>query len=198
MIEQSIAYIRNLIKDPRVASVSPTSLHAIEKMLKGIDFNKIDTMVEYGPGDGVITRELLKRLKPDAMLFAIEINEPFAKDLAKTKDDRLIAIHGSAEDVHEFLSARGIHEADMVLSGIPFSLIRYRTRIKIISATRSILKPTGTFLVYQASIQINGLLKKFFNDVDIQYAWKNIPPLVIFRATGPRHHQAPPPRRKGK
>jgi phosphatidylethanolamine/phosphatidyl-N-methylethanolamine N-methyltransferase len=198
MIEQSITYIKNLIKDPRVASVSPTSLHSIEKMLKGVDFDKIDILVEYGPGDGVITRELLKRLKPDATLFAIEINEPFANDLAKSKDERLIVIHGSAEDVHEVLSARGINEADMVLSGIPFSLIRYRTRIKIISATRTILKPTGTLLVYQASIQLNGLLKKFFNKVDIQYAWKNIPPLVIFRATGRRLHQAPLSKRKGK
>jgi len=197
MIEQSITYIKNLIKDPRVASVSPTSLHAIEKMLKGIDFNTIDIMVEYGPGDGVITRELLKRLKPEAKLLAIEINEPFANDLEKTEDNRLITIHGSAENVRDMLSSRGISEVDMVLSGIPFSLIRYRTRIKIISETRAILKPSGTFLVYQASIQLNGLLKKYFSEVDIKYTWKNIPPLVIFRAIGHLRHQAPLPRRKG-
>jgi phospholipid N-methyltransferase len=198
MIEQSITYIKNLIKDPRVASVSPTSSHAIEKMLKGIDFSQIDIMVEYGPGDGVITYEILKRLKSDARLFAIELNEPFAKELAKTDDDRLIVIHGSAEDVCEVMSAHGIEQVDLVLSGIPFSLIRYRTRVKVLTATRSILKPNGLFLVYQASIQLNGLLKKFFKQVDIQYAWKNIPPLVIFQAKGQLLHQARPTKRRGK
>jgi phosphatidylethanolamine/phosphatidyl-N-methylethanolamine N-methyltransferase len=198
MIEQSIAYIKNLIKDPRVASVSPTSAHSIEKMLRGIDFSDIDTIVEYGPGDGVITRELLKRLKSNAKLFAIEINEPFAADLAKTNDERLVVIHGSAEDVREMLSSHGTSEVDLVLSGIPFSLIRYRTRVKILSVTRSILRPGGTLLVYQASIQLNGLLKKFFKDVDIKYTWKNIPPLVIFRATGRPLRQDPRPRRKAK
>ncbi len=193
MIEQSITYIKNLIKDPRVASVSPTSSHAIEKMLKGVDFSQIDNMVEYGPGDGVITKEILRRLKPDARLFAIEVNEPFAKDLASSKDDRLIVIHGTAEDVREMIASHGIEQVDMVLSGIPFSLIKHRTRVKIISATRSILKPDGLFLVYQASIQINRLLKKFFNEVDVKYAWKNIPPLVIFLATGRPHHQARQP-----
>ncbi len=196
MIEQSITYIKNLIKDPRVASVSPTSAHAIEKMLRGVDFSQIDTMVEYGPGDGVITRELLQRLKPDARLFAIEVNEPFAKVLARTKDDRLTVIHGTAEDVHQMIAAHGIEEVDMVLSGIPFSLIKYRTRVKIISETRAILKPDGLFLVYQASIQVNGILKKFFKEVDVQYAWKNIPPLVIFKARGHLHHLARQPRQK--
>ncbi len=196
MIEQSITYIKNLIKDPRVASVTPTSAHAIEKMLRGIDFSQIDTLVEYGPGDGVITRELLKRLKPSARLFAIEINEPFARELAGMEDDRLTVVHGTAESVHKILEEHGIEQVDMVLSGIPFSLIKYRTRVNIISETRGILKPSGLFLVYQASIQINGLLKKYFKDVDVQYAWKNIPPLVIFRATGHPHHPARPPRQK--
>lgn len=184
MIEQSITYIKNLIKDPRVASVSPTSAHAIDKMLKDIDFAHIDTMVEYGPGDGVITREILRRLKPGAKLFAIEANKPFANHLSSTDDNRLTVIHGSAEDVNDMLATYGVEEVDIVLSGIPFSLIRYRTRIKIISGTQTILKPSGVFLVYQASIQLNGLLKKYFRQVDVQYAWKNIPPLVIFRAMG--------------
>ena len=195
MNEQSITYIKNLIKDPRVASVSPTSSNAIKKILNGIDFSQIDVMVEYGPGDGVITRELLARLKPEAKLFAIEVNEPFANELANSTDNRLTVIHGSAEQVREMLSSYGVEQVDLVLSGIPFSLIRYRTRVKIVSATREVLKPGGSFLVYQASIQLNGLLKKFFKSVSIEYAWKNIPPLVIFRAIGHPHHQVHRPKR---
>lgn len=195
MIEQSITYIKNLIKDPKVASVSPTSANVIAKMLKEVDFDSIKVLVEYGPGDGVITRELLKRLKPDARLIAIELNEPFVRELGKIDDQRLIVVHGSAENVRSILAEHGVKDADLVISGIPFSLIRYRTRVKILSATRVILNDDGSLLVYQASIQLKSLLQKYFKDVSVQYAWKNIPPLFIFRAKG-RHPR--PPRRPGR
>lgn len=195
MIEQSITYIKNLIKDPKVASVSPTSANVIAKMLKGVDFESIKVLVEYGPGDGVITRELLKRLNPDAKLIAIELNEPFVRELGKIDDQRLTVVHGSAEDVRSILSEQGVHDVDLVISGIPFSLVRYRTRVKILSATRVVIKTEGSLLVYQASIQLKSLLQKYFKDVSVQYAWKNIPPLFIFRATG-RHHR--PSRRQDR
>lgn len=195
MIEQSITYIKNLIKDPKVASVSPTSANVIAKMLKGVDFENIQVLVEYGPGDGVITRELLKRLNPDAKLIAIELNEPFARELGKIDDQRLIVVHGSAEDVRSILTSRNIKDVDLVISGIPFSLVRYRTRVKILSATRVVISNEGSLIVYQASIQLKSLLQKYFKDVSVQYAWKNIPPLFIFRATGRPHR---PSRRQGR
>lgn len=198
MIEQSITYIKNLIKDPKVASVSPTSANVIAKMLKGVDFEAIQILVEYGPGDGVITRELLKRMRPDAKIIAIELNEPFARELGKIDDARLIVVHGSAENVRSILSEHGIKAVDLVISGIPFSLVRYRTRVKILSATRVILHNDGTLLIYQASIQLKGLLQKYFKDVSVQYAWKNLPPLFIFRASGRHPRQPRQPARKAR
>ena len=104
MVEESFRYIKNFIRDPRVASVTPTSNYATQVLFRDVDCSKCDNIVEYGPGSGVITREILRQMKPSARLIVIEINESFYNELKKYRDPRLIVELGSAEQVDEIIA----------------------------------------------------------------------------------------------
>ncbi len=192
MVEESIQYIRNFIKDPLVASVSPTSGHATRELMKGMDLSTSSLVVEYGPGNGVITKELLRKMPEHARLLAVEINEDFYRELKRLEDPRLILVKGSAEDIVGIMRKLDLPKADVVVSGIPFSMLKPPIRRSIVEGTQEVLQHGGSFHVYQASKQMRRLLREYFQEVEITFVWKNLPPLFILRANLPRPAQARP------
>jgi phospholipid N-methyltransferase len=46
----TLYYLKNLITDIHVASITPTSRFGVEKVLEKIDFQKNKLILEYGPG----------------------------------------------------------------------------------------------------------------------------------------------------
>jgi SAM-dependent methyltransferase len=69
------------------ASMFPSSRHLANALTRPIDFRRARTIVELGPGTGAVTNEILKRLRPDAKLFAIDINPIFIDHLTATCRD---------------------------------------------------------------------------------------------------------------
>ena len=106
--------------------------------------------MEYGPGVGTFTGEILRRLRPDGTLVAIETNRDFVRYLRRTlRDDRLHVVEGSAADAQDNLRERGLGRADYVISGIPYSTMDPELRERILRTTHDVLQPDGAFLVYQ-------------------------------------------------
>ena len=64
-------------------TIIPSSRFLVKKMLYEIDFSKADVIVELGPGNGVITKNILKKLHAKAVLICFEINDSFYNELQK-------------------------------------------------------------------------------------------------------------------
>src|SRR5712672_969379 len=98
-------FFRNFFRHPRMlGSIVPSSRFLIKQLLEPIDWDQARVIVEYGPGVGSITSEVLRRMRPDAILIAIETNPEFVSFLrSSTKDERLHVIEASAEPVAEIL-----------------------------------------------------------------------------------------------
>jgi len=64
-----------------LGSVIPSSPFLVNDVLTQIDWQRAQVLVEYGPGVGTITQEILKRMGPDALLVAIELNPEFVSFL---------------------------------------------------------------------------------------------------------------------
>ena len=65
-----IKFLRGFFKNPvMVGSVIPSSRILIDKMLAPVDWETCRLFVEYGPGVGTFTHEILSRLHPDARLI---------------------------------------------------------------------------------------------------------------------------------
>jgi phospholipid N-methyltransferase len=166
-----------------VGSIIPSSRILIERMLKPVDWENTKLFVEYGPGVGTFTRPILEKMSADSTLIVIDTNPDFIKFLRRSIDDpRFIAVNGSATDVESIVQEHGFDSADYVLSGLPFSTLPPGIGDEIAQATSRVLRPGGSFLVYQFSPKVLDFIKPHFDHVDRGFEWINVPPATLFWA----------------
>ena len=177
-----LLFARNFFRHPlMLGSIVPSSRFLIRELLNPVDWEQARVIVEYGPGVGVITSEVLRRMRPDALLIAIEMNPDFVGYLrGALTDTRLRVVEGSAEWVDEVLSRFGRRQADYIISGIPFSTIPAPLRERILRKTRAVLAPGGAFLVYQFSTRVLGDLRRIFGYVGRKFEPLNVLPAHLF------------------
>jgi phospholipid N-methyltransferase len=177
-----LLFARNFFRHPlMLGSIVPSSRFLIRELLKPVDWEQARVIVEYGPGVGVITAEVLRRMRPDAMLIAIETNPAFVTYLRDSiQDERLHVVQASAEAVDEILQRYGQSNASYVISGIPFSTIPAAVRERILLKTCEALKPGGSFLVYQFSTRVLEDLQRVFRYVRRQFEPLNVLPAHLF------------------
>lgn len=72
----TLAYLRAVLRDIHVASITPTSSVGVKFICQEIDFGKRNVIVEYGPGMGV----LLPRVSHDSKIILIEKNPDFVSN----------------------------------------------------------------------------------------------------------------------
>jgi len=167
-----------------LGSVIPSSRFLVNDVLNQVNWEKARVIVEYGPGVGTITQEVLKRMRPDAVLVAIELNEEFVTFLREEiNDPRLHAIRGSAGDVRRVLAELGQSSADYIISGIPYSTMPDPVRREILQDSRRLLQPEGALLVYQFTNTVLTYLKSSFGSVRQNFQFLNILPARIFYCT---------------
>jgi phospholipid N-methyltransferase len=171
-----LLFAQNFFKHPMMlGSIIPSSRFLIDSLLAEVDFSQARTFVEYGPGVGSFTAELLRRMHPDARLTAFELNTDFVEHLrARLPDPRLRVVAGSAANVQAELGAGA--RADVVISGIPFSTMPPEVRDAVLDATRDCLSPSGALLVYQFSRAVRPHLERRFAQVHERFIPLNILP----------------------
>jgi phospholipid N-methyltransferase len=181
-LQSAMLFARNFFRHPRMlGSIVPSSRFLIRELLKPVDWEQARVFVEYGPGVGVITAEVLRRMRPDAIMIAIETNPQFVSYLRSTiQDERLQVVEASAEAVDEILRRYGQSNANYVISGIPFSTIPAPVRERILLKTCEVLKPGGSFLVYQFSTVVLDDLRRIFRYVTRQFEPLNVLPAFLF------------------
>ena len=178
----ALLFARNFFRHPRMlGSIVPSSRFLIKQLLESIDWAQARVIVEYGPGVGGITAEILRRMRPDASLIAIETNPEFVGFLrSSTEDERLHVVEASAESVVEILRQHGHERASYIISGIPFSTISAPVRERILRKTCGVLEPCGSFLVYQFSTRVLQDLQRIFRYVRRQFEPLNVLPAHLF------------------
>ena len=180
--EQILLFGRNFVKHPRMlGSLIPSSRFLVDRVLRQVDWGRAGTIVEYGPGVGTITGEILRRLRPDASLVTIEMNRDFVHYLRRSVHDRRLHVaEGSAAEVETILADQQLGHADYVISGIPYSTMPPEVRERILRATHDVLHPHGAFLVYQFTRAVLPYLRTTFPLVHQEFEPRNIMPARLF------------------
>jgi phospholipid N-methyltransferase len=195
-----LTFVKKGITDfHQTASLVPSQRFLVNAMVDGARPEKVRTIVELGPGVGPMTGPLLARMRPDARLFTIEIDEPLHNELVRrVRDPRLTAILGSAEHIEELLAERGFEgKVDAVVSSLGMSLIPPAIRERILESAARVLAPQGTYVQfgyihtkYVTWTKGEGLkgfdymktLKRHFRSVTRKPVPANIPPAWVYRA----------------
>ena len=181
-----LSFIMQYLLNPRsVGAILPSSTKLSEKMLQSINFNKAKYIVEYGPGTGVFTDELIKQRNKDTMLLIIENNNEFY-DLLKNRfegEKNLFIINDSAENIEKYLKLYAIPYVDYVISGLPFASLPKDVSCMILDKTNKILKKEGKFITFQYTLFKKGFIGEYFKKIDVKREFINIPPAYILSCT---------------
>jgi phospholipid N-methyltransferase len=181
----ALVFVKNFLKHPRrTGSILPSSPFLAKHLLSQIDWQRSHTIVEYGPGTGNITREILKRMPMSTRLVSIESNHEFVRMLRHTIDDpRLTVRRGSAAQVNEILQDLGHDRADYIVSSLPLTTMSSNVRSEILAASARALHPDGTFVTYQYSPAVASDLEPLFGQIERGFTLLNIPPALVYHCS---------------
>ncbi len=182
-MKEDFDFLKVAFSNPHTGAIARSSRYVVRIVLDLISGRKPSQIIEYGPGDGVVTRELLKQLPPDGRLLAVEIDPEFSKILESIHDPRLGVINGTIQDVSRDIEAHGFHKVDLVVSSIPFSSLSSREREEVVCLTQKILVPGGMFVIFHqySSIMVKPL-KKYFGQIEVRFEPRNFLPCFIISA----------------
>lgn len=181
-VKSQAIFLHEFLKNPlQVASVAPSSRFLEQRIVKLAETRSAQTLVELGAGVGGTTRAILGAMAPDARLLSIEINPRFCEVLQRIEDPRLTVHCGGAEELCETISQYGLPAPEVVVSGIPFSVIDPGLGPKIVETISSVLVSGGRFVAYQLSGQVEELSRPYLGPARVETEFLNIPPLRLYR-----------------
>ena len=151
-------------------------------------------IAEYGPGDGVHSRAIARRMRPDCQLLLFEIDPAFSRDLRRqfSDDSRVHVINDNAAHLQRELNRRDIPACDYIVSGIPFSILQIDKKRALLQQTHDALAPGGRFIIYQVTNELKQHAK-IFEHAKSEYFLQNIPPMFItvFERANGQNGEAP-------
>ena len=173
-----LLFLRGFLTNWReVGSPLPCSRHVARKVCSLIDFTKVRSMVEVGPGTGAITREILAALRPDATLTVFEVNPTFCAALKSIADPRLIVHNQSAFDMPSYIKKQ---HADCIVSGIPIAMLSNDDFSRFHDAVRNTLQAGGLFLQAQLAPLSYLRLRRSFRQVRMTFTLRNALPIFLY------------------
>ncbi len=178
-----LTFFRGFLNRPKeVGSIIPSSRFMEKRIAKTAELGDAKLAIELGPGTGGTTRALLRKMRPDAKLLAIEINPDFVDLLKKTIDDPRLIVHpGSAADIEKALAEYDLPKPDVILSGIPFSTMDRNLGLEILHSVNENLNIGGRFVAYQFRDRVENLGRGVFGRAHVQTELLNVPPMRVYR-----------------
>jgi phospholipid N-methyltransferase len=170
-----------------IASFVPSSRFLARRLLRGIDWEKAQCLVELGAGTGPVTRLMVRHARPHTKLIVIEQDPDFCKRLREKFPGvkSLDVVEGDACKLDQILAERGITSCDHVLSGLPTPSIPSQARESIMAAAHKVLPPEGTFR------QLTNMpwvfwrfYKNYFEEVKFKLVPLNLPPAGVYYCRG--------------
>ncbi|WP_219462123.1 class I SAM-dependent methyltransferase [Nonomuraea rhizosphaerae] len=151
-------------------------------------------VVEIGPGTGPFTAEIQRRLDGRGHHLAVELNERMAALLAE-RFPAVEVVHGDAAKLTGLLAERGLHRADVLISGLPWAAFPSSLQTDLMDAVTAAMSPAGAFTTFSyihaiplsSARRFRALLNERFEEVVAgRTVWRNAPPAFVFNARRPR------------
>lgn len=177
-----LKFIKEFIMHPKyIGAVAPSSRFLAQKMIQPINFRTAKCIVEYGPGTGSFTKEIIRQKEDHTILIAIEENKSFYNEINKKYGDLpgVFVIHGSAENTSHYLKQQGVTNADYVISGLPFTSLPIEITKSILLNTQQLIGENGHFITFQYSMVKRKMLEKYFRIRKHSRELRNLPPANV-------------------
>lgn len=193
-MRDSLRFLLEFVKRPKnTGAIAPSSEMLAGAIVEEIGLEEADLAMEFGPGSGAFTGEILRKLPSDAEFLAIENNERMLRMFRRRHPDATI-VDDSIARAPSILRQRGYppESVDSIVSGLPWASFDDQLQNELLEATLEILKPGGMFATFA---YIHGLVlptgRRFRQKLDTRFGgvetseivWRNLPPAFIYRCT---------------
>jgi phospholipid N-methyltransferase len=177
LVAQDLLFFRGFLRNWReVGFPVSSSRYLAKRVCRSINFASARTLLEIGAGTGIITREILASLHPEATLTVVETNSEFCDALRSFNDSRLMVHNISA-----FQMATAFRDkVQYVISGMPLATLSDEEFDRFQMVIQQILDPGGTFIQVQLAPLSYGRLKRSFAKVSVDFILLNTPPAFIY------------------
>ncbi len=180
------AFFRNTA---RVGAIAPSSPELSGILADTLDWDRVECVVEYGSGTGVVTEEIARRLRGQTRFFAIE-RDPQLAAIARRRCPHVEVVEDCVTRLPELCRERGIERVDGIISGLPWAAFPSALTSRILEATFEVLPAGGRFatfaywqgLLLPGARRFRKLLDERFVSVErTRTAWRNLPPAFVYR-----------------
>jgi phospholipid N-methyltransferase len=183
-------FVKQFCCAPRtIGAIAPSSKKLARRMLQPINFAKTRVIVEYGPGTGAFTRQVLNHIDLDkTIFFGLELNEQMNR-LASAQVPEIPIFQDSAAEIRKYLNQYGVKHADAIISGLPWAAFPEKLQDEILAETIAGLPEGGIFttfaylhgLLLPSGIRFRRKLKQHFSEVKTSpVVWANLPPALVY------------------
>jgi phosphatidylethanolamine/phosphatidyl-N-methylethanolamine N-methyltransferase len=184
-------FVKEYFAAPKaVGGFAPSSRELAELVTESASIRTADSVIEFGPGTGVFTKAILRKIRKDTKFGAIEIREDFVK-LLQEKFPNTCIFHDSATNVAQCLQKMGLEQCDCIVSGLPFALFEPKLQDELLDAAVSALRPGGAFVTftyfYSPSLPAGRKFKRKLNErfsrvEKTPIVWLNVFPAFAYKA----------------
>lgn len=145
-------------------------------MVKPLQLNDGDTVVELGAGTGTVThalRQRIEHLQRDVRLVAFELNPKFCEHLRREFPGLELGEGDAASFAERLRDEFGVKEAAHIVSGLPMPSLPKSAQQNVLRSTQEILHPQEG--VFQQLAFFPWVYKRFyerlFNEVDFHFVF---------------------------
>lgn len=181
-------FLYHYIKNPKQIGAFCASSKNLSKLITSHSANA-KNIVEIGAGTGSFTKYIVKQKHKDAKFFAVEINPYMAKKLAQKIKNIDIEVN-SAQFLSQMLEKRNMKKVDLIISGIPWSILGSKEQDILLNSIYEVLDDKGIFATFAYTLPTKNKnifkkkLFKIFNKVEISpIIWRNFPPAYVYFCT---------------
>ncbi len=187
-----LGFIRQFARAPiRTGAVAPSSSRLAQAMTDAARLDEAGTVLELGPGTGIVTEKILEELPNGARFLALEINPEFAAATRRRCPAARVEVDDAA-NARQHLEAMGVEHCDAVLSGLPWAAFSATRQDELLHAIHDVLRPGGRFvtfaylqgLVLPPARRFERSLRRNFGTVrTTPIIWRNLPPAFAYVAS---------------
>jgi phospholipid N-methyltransferase len=184
-----VSFLREFVRDPlTVGAVAPSGPALARLATAPVPRTGSPVVVELGPGTGAFTQPIQRRLGGRGRHIAVEVNPRLAERLAALHP-AVDVVNADATDLARTLAQRGISQADVVVSGLPWAAFTTPRQRDLLSTVIAALSPHGVFTTFAyvharwspPARRLLGSLRSRFDEVVVSRTeWANLPPALVY------------------
>jgi phospholipid N-methyltransferase len=188
LTDQAVRFLKEFVSKPQeIGAIAPSSPELAREVVRCIDWEEVGVVVEYGPGLGAITREILTRTE-GREFFVIELNEAYADRFRGNFPD-VPLYRDSVANVVSIAAEHGVETIDCVISGLPWAIFSDSVQDELLDATFEVLREGGQFVTfaYMHGLALPAgrrfrkkLTRRFLQVERSRVVWRNTPPAVVY------------------